>query len=446
MKINDFDLFIIGAGSGGVRAARLAATHGAKVAVAEEFRYGGTCVIRGCVPKKLMVNASDFKDFFEDSNGFGWSTGNAAFSWQKFLKAKDQEIDRLEKIYEKNLRVSGVELFNSRAKLVARNKVELGDGRTFTAGTVLIATGGRPFVPEFDGNEHVITSNEVFGLKKLPKRILIVGGGYIASEFSGIFNGLGVEVTQIYRGNKILRGFDSDVRDHVMESMIVRGIDIKCGINVIKCKKLLQQLVVTLSDSSIIKTDCVLYATGRVPNTLNLGLEENGVMLDGAGAVEINELQQSSVRSIYAIGDVTNRLNLTPVAIRDAISFVETAIKNNPSFPDHKLVATAVFTRPEIGTVGLTEEEAIKTHSIEIYSTKFNPLANTLSGRDERTLMKMIVEELTGKVLGCHLVGPNSAEMIQLAAVAIKMGATKDDFDKTCAVHPTMAEELVTLK
>ena len=446
MKTNDFDLFIIGAGSGGVRAARLAAAHGAKVAIAEEFRYGGTCVIRGCVPKKLMVNASDFNDFFKDSNGFGWSTGSIAFSWQKFLKAKDQEIDRLENIYKKNLKVSGVELFNLKAKLVARNEIELDDGRTFTAKTVLIATGGRPFVPEFDGNEHVITSNEVFGLKKLPNRILIVGGGYIASEFSGIFNGLGVEVTQIYRGNKILRGFDSDVRDHVMDSMTVRGINIKCGINVIKCKKLLQHLVVTLSDNSIIEIDCVLYATGRVPNTSNLGLEENGVVLDGVGAVEINEVQQSSVRSIYAIGDVTNRLNLTPVAIRDAISFVETAIKNNPSFPDHKLVATAVFTRPEIGTVGLTEEEAIKIHSIEIYRTKFKPLANTLSGRDERTLMKMIVEERTGTVLGCHLVGPNSAEMIQLAAVAIKMGATKDDFDKTCAVHPTMAEELVTLK
>ena len=446
MKINDFDLFIIGAGSGGVRAARLAAAQGAKVAVAEEFRYGGTCVIRGCVPKKLMVNASDFKDFFEDSNGFGWSVGNTTFSWQEFLKAKDKEIERLENIYEKNMKGSGVELFKSRAKLVARNKVELDDGRAFTARTVLIATGGRPFVPEFDGNEHVITSNEIFELKKLPSRILIVGGGYIASEFSGIFNGLGVDVTQIYRGNKILRGFDSDIRDHVMDSMITRGIDIKCGINVIKCKKLLKKLVVTLSDSSIIETDCVLYATGRLPNTSNLGLEEMGVVLDRVGAVKINELQQSSVESIYAIGDVTNRLNLTPVAIRDAISFVETAIKNNPSFPDHKLVATAVFTRPEIGTVGLTEEEAIKTHSIETYHTKFKPLANTLSGRDERNLMKMIVEERTGKVLGCHLVGPNSAEMIQLAAVAIKMGATKDDFDKTCAVHPTMAEELVTLK
>ena len=340
---------------------------------------------------------------------------------------------------------SGVKVFNSRAKLIARNKVELDDGRIFTANTVLIATGGRPFIPEIEGKEHVITSNEVFDLKNLPQRILIVGGGYIASEFSGIFNGLGVDVTQVYRGNRILRGFDSDIRNHLTESMIFRGIDIKCCTNVIKCKKNSNRLTVTLSNGSIIETDCVLYATGRIPNSSNLGLEEVGVILDDSGAVVINELQQSSVPSIYAIGDVTNRLNLTPVAIRDAISFVETAIKDNPSSPDHKLVATAVFTRPEIGTVGLTEKEALKTYSTKIYLTKFKPLANAVSRRDERTVMKMIVDELTDKVLGCHLIGPNSAEMIQLAAVAIKMGATKKDFDRTCAVHPTMAEELVTL-
>ena len=445
MTGNNFDLFIIGAGSGGVRAARLAAAQGAKVGIAEEFRYGGTCVIRGCVPKKLMVNAADFKDLFEDSNGFGWSAENIAFSWKKFLNAKNEEIDRLENIYTKNLVGSGVKVFNSRARLITTNKVELDNGRVFTTNTVLIATGGRPFVPEIDGKEHIITSNEVFDLKKLPDRILIVGGGYIASEFSGIFNGMGVNVCQIYRGDKILRGFDSHIRDHVASSMIVRGIDIKCGINVLKCKKELNQLVVTLSDGSIMETDCVLYATGRIPNTVNLGLEESGVALDTAGAVIINELQQSSVPSIYAIGDVTNRLNLTPVAIRDAISFVETVIKGNPCSPDHELVATAVFTRPEIGVVGLTEEEAVKLYSTKIYLTKFKPLANAMSGRDERTLMKMVVEEVSGKVLGCHLVGPNSAEMIQLAAVAIKMGATKKDFDRTCAVHPTMAEELVTL-
>ena len=445
MKKNDFDLFIIGAGSGGVRAARLAAAHGVKVAVAEEFRYGGTCVIRGCVPKKLMVNAADFKDSFEDSNGFGWSTENTVFSWEKFLNAKNKEIDRLEHIYHNNLIASDVKVFNSRAKLIAMNKVELDDGRVFTANTVLIATGGSPFVPGIDGKEHVITSNEVFDLKNFPHRILIVGGGYIASEFSGIFNGMGAEVTQVYRGNRILRGFDSEIRDHLTEAMIDRGIYIKCSNNVIKCKKNLNQLAVTLSDGSIIETDCVLFATGRVPNTSNLGLEEVGVILDEAGAVVINDLQQSSVSSIYAIGDVTNRLNLTPVAIRDAISFVETVIKDNPSSPDHKLVATAVFTRPEIGTVGLTEEEALKTYSTKIYLTKFKPLANAVSGRDERTVMKMIVDKLTDKVLGCHLIGPNSAEMIQLVAVAIKMGATKKDFDRTCAVHPTMAEELVTL-
>ena len=428
-----------------MRAARLAASQGTKVAVAEEFRYGGTCVIRGCVPKKLMVNAADFKDFFKDSNGFGWSADNVRFSWEKFLNAKNKEIDRLEDIYRKNLEASGVKVFNFRAKLISMNKVELSDGRVFAAKTVLIATGGRPFVPEMDGKENVITSNEVFNLKQLPHRILIVGGGYIASEFSGIFNGLGVDVTQIYRGDKIMRGFDSDIRDHLTRSMIDRGIDIKCSMNVIKCKKHLNQLIVTLSDGSTVNTDCLFYATGRIPNTSNLGLEQIGVKVDGSGAVVINELQQSSVPSIYAIGDVTNRLNLTPVAIRDAISFVETAIKGNPSSPDHELVATAVFTRPEIGTVGLTEKEALKNYSTKIFITKFKPLANAVSGRDERTVMKMIVDELTGKVLGCHLIGPNSAEMIQLAAVAIKMGATKNDFDRTCAVHPTMAEELVTL-
>ena len=442
---NDSDLFIIGAGSGGVRAARLAAAHGAKVAVAEEFRYGGTCVIRGCVPKKLMVNAADFKDAFQDSNGFGWSIENVAFSWEKFLKAKDKEIDRLEGIYHKNLEANGVKVFKSRAKLTGPNKVELDDGRNFSTNTVLLATGGRPFVPDVAGKEHFITSNEVFNLEKLPPRILILGGGYIASEFSGIFNGLGVNVTQVYRGAKILRGFDSDIRDHLTESMIGRGIDLKCNLDVIKCKKYPNKLVVTLSDGSIIDTDCVLCATGRVPNTSDLGLEEIGVILDGVGAVVINDLQQSSIPSVYAIGDVTDRLNLTPIAIRDAISFVETVVKKNPSSPDHKLVATAVFTRPEIGTVGLTEEEALKNYSIKVYLTKFKPLANAVSRRDERAVMKMIVDELSGKVLGCHIIGPNSAEMIQLAAIAIKMGATKMDFDRTCAVHPTMAEELVTL-
>ena len=445
MAGHDFDLFIIGAGSGGVRAARLAASQGARVAVAEEFRYGGTCVIRGCVPKKLMVNAADFKDSFEDANGFGWSVENVTFSWEKFLKAKNKEIDRLEGIYRNNLEKSGVKVFNLNAKLIAKDKVELNDGRVFSANTVLIATGGRPFVPEFVGKEHVITSNEVFELQKLPGRILIVGGGYIASEFSGIFNGMGVDVKQIYRGDKILRGFDSDIRDHLMASMISRGVDIICNSSVIKCEKYLNQLIVTLSDGSIIETDCILYATGRVPSTSNLGLDKLGVKLDNEGAIVVNDFQQSSVSTIYAIGDVTNRLNLTPVAIRDAISFVETVFKSNPCSPDYDLVATAVFTRPEIGTVGLTEEEASKKKTKKIYLSKFRPLASAVSNRDELTIMKMIVDVLTEKVLGCHLIGPDSAEIIQLAAVAIKMGATKKDFDRTCAVHPTMAEELVTL-
>lgn len=445
MSENDFDIFVIGAGSGGVRAARLAASLGAKVAIAEEYRYGGTCVIRGCVPKKLMVNAADFNDHFLDSAGFGWSYDNSKFSWKKFRIAKDREIDRLEEIYQNNLKNSGVTLFNLRAKLNGENSVKLDDSRIYTAKTILLAMGGHPFIPDFTGRELVITSDEIFNLSTLPTRILIVGGGYIASEFAGIFNGLRSNVIQVYRGKKILRGFDEELRDHLTESMIFRGIDLRCNLDVVKCEKKLGKILVTLSDGTNTNVDTVLYATGRQPNTNNMDLEQVGVKVDKAGAVIINEFQKSTISSIYAVGDVTNRLNLTPVAIRDAIAFVETVVKNNLMSPDHQLVATAVFTRPEIGTIGQTEEQASKLHDVEIYRTKFRPMANTISGREEKSIMKLIVEKGTRKILGCHLVGPGSAEMIQLAAVAIKMGATKEDFDRTCAVHPTAAEELVTL-
>ena len=445
MSENDFDIFVIGAGSGGVRAARLAASLGAKVAIAEEYRYGGTCVIRGCVPKKLMVNAADFNDHFLDSVGFGWSYDNSKFSWKKFRIAKDREIDRLEGIYQNNLKNSGVTLFNLRAKLNGKNSVKLDDSRIYTAKTILLAMGGHPFIPDFPGRELVITSNEIFNLSTLPTRILIVGGGYIASEFAGIFNGLRSDVIQVYRGKKILRGFDEELRDHLTESMIFRGIDLRCNLDVVKCEKKLGKILVTLSDGTNTNVDTVLYATGRQPNTNNMDLEQVGVKVDKAGAVIINEFQKSTISSIYAVGDVTNRLNLTPVAIRDAIAFVETVVKNNLMSPDHQLVATAVFTRPEIGTIGQTEEQASKLHDVEIYRTKFRPMANTISGREEKSIMKIIVEKGSRKILGCHLVGPGSAEMIQLAAVAIKMGATKEDFDRTCAVHPTAAEELVTL-
>ncbi len=440
-----FDVFVIGAGSGGVRAARLAASQGKKVAIAEEFRYGGTCVIRGCVPKKLMVNAADFGDSFADSKGFGWDVENPFFSWKKFVHAKNTEIERLENIYFDNLEKNGVKMFGCRAQLLSSNKILLADGMVCDAKIILIATGSQPFVPDFHGREHAITSNEVFNLKKLPSRMVIVGGGYIASEFSSIFNGLGVDVTQVYRGKKLLRGFDYDIRAHVMASMVQRGVNVVCNVDVIKCDNKGNELLIKLSDGSVIGADCFLLATGRTPNTANLGLDRTGVRLDNNGAIKVNKWQQTSVSSIYAIGDVTDRLNLTPVAIRDAIAFVETAIKNNPLPSDHDLVPTAVFTRPEVGTVGLTEEQASKRFSIEVFKTKFKPLANVIAGREEVTIMKMIVDKETGKVLGCHLIGPGSAELIQLAAVVVKMGATKEDFDKTCAVHPTIAEELVTL-
>ncbi len=445
MSENNFDIFVIGAGSGGVRAARLAASNGVRVAIAEEYRFGGTCVIRGCVPKKLMVNAADFQDYIADSKGFGWSIENASFSWEKFIKNKDREIDRLENIYHKNLKNSGVKIFRSQAKLLSPNSVELEGGIVCHSKIILIATGGQPFVPNFIGNEYAITSNEVFELPKLPTRMLIVGGGYIASEFAGIFNGMGVKITQIYRGSKLLRGFDNEIREHLMNSMLDRGIGIVCGVNVQKCENVRDNLLVSLSDGSKINTDCLLFATGRRPNTVTLGLDRIGVELTSDGSIRTNSLQQSSVPSIYAVGDVSNRLNLTPVAIRDAIAFVETVVKKNPTVPDHNLVATAVFTRPEIGVVGLTEEQARANHSVKVYKTRFKPLANVIAERDEVTVMKMIIDDSTRKVLGCHLIGPNSAELIQLTSVAIKMGATKEDFDKTCAVHPTAAEELVTL-
>ena len=446
MNEHDFDIFIIGAGSAGVRAANLAASLGAKVGIAEEYRFGGTCVIRGCVPKKLMVYAADFYDHFVDSEGFGWSAENVSFSWRDFVSAKDKEIDRLESIYRSNLENNGVQVFSSRATLVSSHKVQLLDGKNFSVKTILIATGGQPFIPSFPGNENVKTSDQIFDITDLPNRILIVGGGYIASEFASIFNGMGSSVIQIYRGEKILRGFDPDLRSHLMDSMIERGIDLRCSEQIVSIGKVSEGLLVSLSNGESIITDHVLAATGRIPNTLNLGLAEIGVKLDKSGAIKVDPFQRSSVSSIYAVGDVTNRLNLTPVAIRDSIAFIETVVNDRPTSPDHEIVPTAVFTRPEIGTVGLNEDEIPEETKVKIYKTKFRPMFNVLADRNEKTLMKLVIEEKSRKVLGCHLIGPGSAEMVQLAAIPIKMGATKEDFDRTCAVHPTIAEELVTLK
>lgn len=443
----DYDLFVIGGGSGGVRAARLAAQGGARVGIAEEHRFGGTCVIRGCVPKKLLVYASSFADAFEDAAGFGWRVGETRFDWGALIAAKDREIARLEEIYARNLDLAGVELHRCRATLAGPHEVRLAlSDRVVSARHILIATGGAPFVPDAPGAHHAITSNEAFDLPRLPGRVIVVGGGYIACEFAGIFNGLGARTTQLYRGAQVLRGFDDDLRDHVAAAMVARGIDLRCGADVAEIHKRDGALSVTLTDGATLQADAVMYATGRRPNTRGLGLEAVGVALDKGGAVAVDDWSQTSVPSIYAVGDVTDRLALTPVAIREGAAFVETVFRGNPTRADHADVATAVFTQPELGTVGLTEAQARAEGPVEIYRAAFRPMLATLSGRDEKMLMKLVVARDSRRVLGVHIMGHGAAEMIQLAGVAVKMGATKEDFDRTVAVHPTAAEELVTMR
>ncbi|MBL3587121.1 glutathione-disulfide reductase [Rhodovulum sulfidophilum] len=443
----DYDLFVIGGGSGGVRAARLAASEaGARVGLAEEYRMGGTCVIRGCVPKKLMVYASGFAHAVEDARAYGWQVHGGEFDWSLFKAQLDDELTRLEGVYRGNLERAGVEIFDSRAVLADPHTVRLADGTEKTARHILIATGGRPFVPEFPGSELAITSNDVFLFESLPKRILIVGGGYIACEFACILNGLGVEVTQFYRGAQILRGFDDEARGHIAGAMCAQGVDLRVGCNVQRIDRVEDGLWVKATDGGDAVFDAVLFATGRRPNTDGMGLEEAGIALGANGAVAVDEWSQSSVPSVYAVGDVTDRIALTPVAIREGAAFVETVFKGNPTRADHDLVPGAVFTRPEYGSVGLTEEEARGRGPIEVYSTAFRPMQSGFAGRPDRVMMKLIVAAESRKVLGCHIVADQAGEMIQLAAVAIKMGATKEDFDRTVAVHPTMAEELVTMK
>lgn len=443
----DYDLFVIGGGSGGVRAARLAAAGGAKTAIAEEFRYGGTCVIRGCVPKKLMVYASSFSGAFEDAAGFGWTVGETNFDWSKLIAAKDNEITRLEGLYARNVGAAGAEVFHQRAEVAGAHEVRLvSDDRVVSAKHILVATGGAPFVPDFPGSGLAITSNEIFDLKEQPRRAVIVGGGYIASEFACILNGLGSEVTQIYRRDLILRGFDDDVRRHVSDEMAAKGIALRYNADVAKITKTGDALAVTLTDDEVIEADAVLYATGRKPATSSLGLEAAGVALGRNGEVIVDDYSQTKIPSIYAVGDVTDRMALTPVAIREGVAFVETVFNGNPTKPDHSNVATAVFTQPEIGTVGLSEEEARGSGEIEVYKAAFRPMMATISGREEKMLMKLIVSKADRKVLGVHIVGHGAGEMIQLAGVAVKMGATKEDFDRTVAVHPTAAEELVTMR
>ena len=445
---HDYDLFVIGAGSGGVRAGRIAAKHGAKVAVAEEYRVGGTCVIRGCVPKKLFVYASKFAEEFEDAIGFGWTTERVSFDWQTLLENKDTEIDRLNKAYIRNLTAAGAELIEERATLVDAHTVQLASGRKVTAKYILIATGATPFVPKnLPGNELAITSNEAFRLERLPRRIVIVGGGYIAVEFAGIFAGLGVETILLYRGDQILRGFDDDLRNHLAAEMEKKGIDIRCNTDVEKLERSGDGVRVTLTNGDRIGAGQVMYCTGRIPNIVGLGLENVGITPTPHYAIPVNEYSQTEVPSIYAVGDVTNRVNLTPVAIREGHAFADTVFGGKPTMVNHGLVPTAVFSQPELGTVGMTEAEARVRHKhLDIYKTSFRPMKHTLSGRDERMFMKLVVDAETDKVLGCHIAGPDAGEMAQLLGIAITCGATKAQFDATLAVHPTAAEELVTMR
>ncbi|WP_152982290.1 glutathione-disulfide reductase [Prosthecomicrobium hirschii] len=449
MMSHDYDLFVIGAGSGGVRAARIAAQHGARVAIAEEYRIGGTCVIRGCVPKKLMVYASRFADEFADAAGFGWTVGEARFDWATLIANKDREIARLEGIYRSNLAKAGVTILESRAEVVGPHAVELvATGERITAGTILVATGGRAEVDErLDGVEHVVTSNEMFHLEHQPRRLVVAGGGYIAVEFASLMAGLGTETTLVYRGEEILRGFDREVRRHVHAELERRGVRIICGDIFSRIEKTADGLDVTLRSGGRLVADTVMMAIGRRPNTAGLGLEAAGVTLDAKGAVVVDAQSRSSVPSIYAVGDVTDRFNLTPVAIREGHAFADTVFGGRPVTVDHRLVPTAVFTTPEVGTVGLTEDAVIETgRAYDVYRATFRPMRATLSGREERMLMKLLVDGETDRVLGCHIVGPDAGEMVQLIGIALKMGATKADFDATMAVHPTAAEELVTMR
>ncbi len=445
----DYDLFVIGGGSGGVRASRMAAMQGKRVAIAEEYQFGGTCVIRGCIPKKLFVYASQYGEDFEDAAGFGWTVPEKRFDWNVLVANKNFEIARLSDLYRANVVKAGVEIFSDRAEFIDPHTLHLKkNDRLITAEHILIATGGRPtHEADFPGAEYCITSNEAFYLPKLPKRIIVSGGGYIAVEFAHIFHGLGCEMTLVYRGDKILRGFDEDMRDALTESMHKRGIRVVTKRLLRKIDKKGEKLFVFTDHGEMLETDMVMLAIGRVPNTDGMGLEKAGVALGKKGQVQVDEFSRSNVEHIYAIGDVTDRLALTPVAIHEAMCFVRTVYEGKPTPVDHKLVPTAVFSQPEIGTVGLSEVQALEQgHSIDVYKANFRPLKHTLSGRDLRALFKLIVDAKTDKVLGCHIFSFDAGEIIQVVGVALKMGATKADFDSTIALHPSAAEELVTMR
>jgi glutathione reductase (NADPH) len=416
------------------------------VGLAEESRMGGTCVIRGCVPKKLMVFASEFPGQIEDAAAYGWKVKAEGFDWPKFRTTLEAELTRLENAYRNTLKNAGVTMHDMRAVVVDPHRVRLANGDEFTAKHILIATGGRPFVPAIPGADLAVTSSEMFHLDALPKRALVVGGGYIASEFACILNGLGVDVAQYYRGAQILRGFDDEARGHVANAMAAHGVAIHCGTDVERLERRAGGICAIATDGSEREFDLVLYATGRVPNVAGLGLDHLGVALGSKGEVLVDDWSQTSVPSIFAVGDVTDRINLTPVAIREGHAFADTVFRGVPTKADHELVASAVFTQPELGSVGLSEEAAAALGKAEIYTATFRPMKTLFAGRQDKVLMKLVVSVETRKVLGCHIVGPEAGEMIQLAAIAIKMGATKEDFDRTVAVHPTMSEELVTMR
>ncbi|MGV3457055.1 glutathione-disulfide reductase [Sphingomonas sp.] len=444
----DYDLFVIGAGSGGVRASRVAAAHGAKVAIAEEYRVGGTCVIRGCVPKKLLVYGAHFAEDLHDARRFGWNVPECDFDWTVLRDNVLSEVDRLNTAYTNTLDSHGVEIVHERATVSGPNEVTLASGRTITAGKILIAVGARPLVPACPGHEHGITSNEVFHLDALPKRVLIAGAGYIANEFAGIFNEFGSKVTLINRSDVILRGYDEQIRDRLLQISMTKGIDFRFHAEFRGIEKQADgSLKVSMTNHDDMEVDCVLFATGRVPNTDGLGLAEAGVELDAKGAIVVGADNKSSVESIYAVGDVTNRVQLTPVAIREGQAFADTVFGNKPTTVDYGCIPSAVFSHPPIAGVGMTESEAKqKFGAVKVYTSDFRAMKNVLANRNERALYKMICEPNSGKVLGLHMIGPDAPEILQAAAVAVKAGLTKDDFDQTVALHPSMAEELVLMK
>jgi glutathione reductase (NADPH) len=445
---HDYDLFVIGAGSGGVRAARLAAELGARVGIAEEYRIGGTCVIRGCVPKKLLVYGSRYASEFADAGGFGWTYRDLRFDWPTLIHNVRREVDRLNGVYTRTLENAGVDKFLTRALVEGPDEIKLADrDGTFSAKTVLVATGGHPAVPDVPGKEHLITSNECFELEQLPASIVIIGAGYIGMEFASIFCGLGVAVTVLYRGEQILRDFDMDLRDGLAEAMRDRGVDLRMNTEIASIEKEGDGYRVHLKRGGSVTADLVMAATGRAPNTSGFGLQQIGVELGWDGRLVVDEFSKSSVDNIYAVGDVTHRVNLTPVAVHEATAFAETLFNNRPTPVDHTFIPTAVFSQPEIGTVGLSEEAARELHpNVDVYKAQFRPLKSMISGRDEKMLMKLVIDADSDKVLGCHILGADAAEIVQMMAVPLKLGVTKEQLDLTMALHPSAAEELVTMR